>query len=187
LLTLAVGCLAAFGPAYRAQRKQTLWALAGVWAIGAGAEIVGLVSGYPFGKYRYTDRWWPTVDISGVGTFPLQLPFAWALVVGSTYLVVAPRIKVGAVWVTAAIATVLDQAMEPTMTHVLGYWTWSDHGPLAAGSPVSNAVGWFVVSLLAAWAMRAILGKAIEPDSSPGVVLLAYLCLIIGLGVIVSP
>ncbi len=182
LLTLAIGCLAAFQPTWRVQGAKTLWALGVVWFIGALAELVGLSTGFPFGRYRYTDQWWPVVHLPGVGAFPLQLPFAWVLVLGSSYLLVAPRLQGWAIVVAAALAMLVDQVMEPTMTRSLGYWKWIDTGPLAGRSPIWNAVGWFLVSMVAAYSLRLMLGKNLTQTYTPGIVLLAHVGLVLGLG-----
>ena len=121
----------------------------GVLIICGGAEVVGLFTGFPFGHYEYTDRWWPTVALGEFHRFPLLIPFAWLLVLGGAYRLA--RLRFGpwsAVLASALIATIIDIPMEQAMTNLFGYWKWVEVGPLF-GAPVQNSVGWFTVSLIA--------------------------------------
>ncbi len=121
----------------------------GVLIICGGAEVVGLFTGFPFGYYEYTDRWWPTVALGEFHRFPLLIPFAWLLVLGGAYRLA--RLKFGpwsAVPASALIATIIDIPMEEAMTSLFGYWKWVEVGPLF-GAPVQNSVGWFIVSMIA--------------------------------------
>jgi putative membrane protein len=183
-LTLFVGFYAAFTPIFKTDFERALKAFGAVFSWGFVCECAGLATGYPFGRYHYTQAWWPTVPLPVIGNFPIQLPFAWVLVVGTAYLSFAPRWPRQAVGLTAVAATLVDQLMEPTMTHSLSYWTWTDRGPLAGGTPVLNAVGWFIVSFVAALLLRGILGKDASANAKPGIILAAYLILVIGIGAI---
>ncbi|MFQ3669378.1 MAG: carotenoid biosynthesis protein, partial [Fimbriimonadaceae bacterium] len=161
-LTLLTGFAAAFAPVWQAiGPKRALAAGAFVLTVGAASEIAGLYTGLPFGRYAYTDAWFPTVPLPGGHFFPLLLPFAWFLMAGSAYLVVS-RLAQGRdgtgsrppLWVVpggALLAAALDVPMEPVMTDVLGYWVWLDPtwpigGPVL-GAPLMNAVGWVATSL----------------------------------------
>lgn len=114
--------------------------------IGAAAEIVGLYTQAPFGYYRYTTEWAPTITLPNDLAFPLLLPLAWVLIVGAATLVVPIDCPIRRPVVAAVLATVIDFFMEPTMIHVLNYWTWPSHEGLFA--PVSNSFGWFVTALI---------------------------------------
>jgi putative membrane protein len=115
-----------------------------------GSEVIGVLTGFPFGQYEYTDRWWPTVLLDGHHRFPLLIPFAWLLVLGGCYCVLRTKF---AKWTTvplcALLTTIIDMPMERAMTEVFGYWKWTPPGPIF-GAPIANSVGWFVVSLIAA-------------------------------------
>lgn len=179
MLTLGAGCFAAFEGLFRADRRRAAAALALVFSVGLVSELAGLRTGFPFGRYQYTERWWPVVGLPGIGQFPLQLPFAWMLVAGCSYLAVAGR------WwsalAAALIAAAVDQAMEPAMTGPLRYWVWIDKGPLAGDSPAQNAAGWFAVSLLAAMCMQRALGRAVAIRAIPAAVLAIHLALVLGI------
>lgn len=125
-----------------------------VLGIGALAEIIGLFTGFPFGRYEYTDRWVPTVPLGMGHRFPLLLPLAWLMMVGGSFLFVSRywqgwKLVVG----TAALAAAIDIPMERAMTDVLGYWKWTPPGPLY-GAPVLNVFGWLGVGALAAFSIR---------------------------------
>ncbi len=125
-----------------------------VLAIGAVAEIIGLFSGIPFGRYEYTDRWVPTVPLGMGHRFPLLLPLAWLMMIGGSFMFVSRlwtgwRLVAGA----AILAAAIDVPMERAMTEVFGYWHWIPPGPVY-GAPILNLVGWLAVGGVAAWALR---------------------------------
>lgn len=123
--------------------------------ICGGAEIVGVLTGLPFGRYEYTDRWWPTVPIGQGQHFPVLVPFAWLLTLGGSYLVIRTRVdRWLAVPLCAVLTTLIDLPMERAMTDVFHYWKWAQPGPLF-GAPISNSAGWFVVSLIAGTALAS--------------------------------
>jgi uncharacterized membrane protein len=149
-------------------RQCSAWSLGlGVLALGCVAELIGLYTDFPFGSYYYTDRWWPLVPLppspapswKPVMLFPVQLPFAWLMVVGGSFGVLE-RSSVGRfplVLGTAVLATVIDFWMEAVMTGVFRYWAWKTAAlqgsvfSLPGGAPVMNSIGWFTVSLAGAW------------------------------------
>jgi putative membrane protein len=51
------------------------------------------------------------------------------------------------VWIAAALLTATDLLIDPLGSGALGFWRWSTPG-LYFGVPLSNFVGWFLVSLL---------------------------------------
>ncbi|AIE84992.1 hypothetical protein OP10G_1624 [Fimbriimonas ginsengisoli Gsoil 348] len=180
ILTLLVGLVAAFGTDRTAFR--------GVLAIvllGTVVELVGVRTGFPFGTYAYTSRWWPVIYLPGFGWFPLLVPLAWALIAGASSLVAArlvsspaPRVLLGGL-----LAAVLDLVMEPVMTGTLGYWVWQGKGPLPGGAPVANFFGWFGTSVLAGLVLTAT-GQPSRRPNDPLAVLLGHLGLVVGLGLI---
>lgn len=114
---------------------RTLAAMA--WA--TAAELMGVTTGFPFGPYRYTGEWWPSI-----GTFPVGLPLAWLLVAGGCWLVVGGQGWKRAVGVGLAAALV-DVGLEELMVHSLRYWEWRGGGPVF-GAPLANSIGWFAVA-----------------------------------------
>lgn len=141
------------------------WIAFPVLLIGATSEIIGLKTDFPFGDYIYSEKWWPTVqlplrvDYSRYYVFesvyfPLQLPFAWLLIVGGAFLLVGKLKPIGPVMV-ALVAASIDFWMEAVMVEKLKYWSWGTNilekpSTLPGGAPLQNTIGWFAVSLLAA-------------------------------------
>ena len=114
------------------------------------SEIVGVFTGLPFGRYEYTDQWWPTVRLADRHFYPLLLPFAWLMIVGGAYRVARTRFNAWqAVPICAAITVLIDMPMERAMTWTFAYWRWIEGGPIF-GAPIANSIGWFVVSIVAA-------------------------------------
>ena len=158
-------------------RLVKLWQAAAVLLVGATAELFGVYTGYPFGEYSYSTRWWPSVQLPQSQTFPLLVPFAWFLVAGGCALALRPLGKQMLI-LAPLMAALLDFFMEPVMTHKLGYWRWTDPGPLPGGAPWLNVLGWLCTSFLAAWIVRKG-GKDSGPEATW--VLVAYVILIGGL------
>jgi uncharacterized membrane protein len=144
--------------------------------IGAVSEIVGLYTGWPFGRYFYTDQWWPTVFLTDRMRFPLLLPVAWLMMAGASFLLVRrwfPRAGViNTGLLTGVIAAAADFPMEYTMVRAFDYWRWPGHsGPLAA--PLTNVFGWFLVSALAGAWFRAR-HRADDPRDLESIAVLAW-------------
>ena len=187
LLTLGVGVAAVFG-AYVREVPRAYLRLIGAFALGATSEIVGLATGFPFGRYVYTGAWWPTLGIPGVGLFPIALPFAWLLMAGASVLGVRGR-RLGYPWVSCVagglLAALVDLLMEPVMTGPLGYWRWLRPGPLPGGAPIANFLGWWAVATLAG-AILTFGAQTVE-RRTPRRVLVGFVVLIVGLGLIGTP
>lgn len=147
--------------------------LVGVILLASLSEFCGLFTGFPFGRYEYTDRWFPTLPLPQGHQFPILLPFAWLMIVGGCYNV-ALRFCSGwrAAILSGALAAVIDIAMERAMTDVFGYWNWLTPGPFG-GSPLENVLGWFAVAAIGSgWIM--VRQSRVEGDGSPTI--LAWFC-----------
>jgi putative membrane protein len=117
--------------------------LAACGLIGLVAEIIGVSSGFPFGRYTYTQELQPLL---------LDVP----VVIGCAWLVLFAYVKqmvqlggipsslqylCGAIWMVF-----LDLLIDPLASGPLGYWIWEVKG-LYFGIPLINFFGWFIVSL----------------------------------------
>lgn len=153
-------------------------------AVGSGSEVVGLLTGFPFGRYEYTDAWWPVGMVAGGRPFPLQLPFAWLMLSWAAVLV-ARRWVMGwaAVALGGLLAALADLAMEPTTVHSLGYWRWLDGGPLPGGVPLANFFGWWFVAGLAG---ALLLWARPDPEARPEpvIVLVGHTVFMVLLGLV---
>jgi len=183
LLTLGAGLYAVFRP-YREVAPHPLRRAGIALAIGASAELIGLATGFPFGKYAYTTVWWPTLPIPNLGPFPLALPFAWLLMASSATLAAPRGLTPQTGWRPALLggllAATIDLGMEPVMAGRLHYWRWLEPGPLPGGAPVANFLGWWAVGTMAG----AVLISSIPPvrSTAPRWVLGGFAVLVAGLG-----
>jgi putative membrane protein len=136
-------------------------------AVALCAEVVGVHSGMPFGRYSYGDTLGPR--LFGV---PLVVPCAWvmtaypALVVARRLTGRRPRGRAVAVPVAAAWALASwDVFLDPQMV-AAGHWRWHDPVPALPGSPgipLTNYAGWMAVSLV----LMTLLDRLL-PASAPG-------------------
>lgn len=147
-------------------------------AVGVLAEIVGLWTGYPFGRYEYTSHWFPTVALGPLGFFPLLLPVAWLMIVGAAERLARPLPTGVAIPAVGAIAALIDLVLEPVATGPLGYWRWLVPGPLPGGAPWMNLGGWFLVSCLGAAILRRSTPPTRPERHEAGLLLLLYLALL---------
>jgi uncharacterized membrane protein len=135
-------------------------ALAGLvaGAVGFGAELIGVATGRPFGRYAYSERLGPRVR--GV---PLLAAAAWALLARPAW-VVAGRLsdrRVLRIPLAAGALTGWDVFLDPRMVRE-GYWTWPGGGRYD-GVPASNFAGWFATGLAAFALVAALDGE--RPDA----------------------
>ncbi len=124
-------------------------------------ETVGVLTGFPFGQYYYTDILAPKLFIVPVG-----IMFAWLMMTLSSFFMARfivsrlfPRLN-GArliVVLSATLAMISDTQMEPVAFHVKDYWRWETSGQYY-GVPISNFVAWLIISLLLLTVLSRIAG-----------------------------
>ncbi len=133
------------------------WARTGlffVWgcAIGGASELTGTMSALtvngvalPFGAYEYTHWLGPKFG----GHVPYFIPLSWfAMSIVSLDLAYRAVSSRWAILLTAAtFMTLWDVSLDPAMNYVFPFWTYEVDG-FFYGMPLSNWIGWFVVSLL---------------------------------------
>src|SRR3954453_14445198 len=163
IASVVVFFLASVADAYRLLGAVSAGVLVAV-AGGGGlvAESVGVATGWPFGQYAYTGTLGP--EVLGV---PVVVPMAWvmmawpALVVARTLVARGPAVAaVGAVALTA-----WDVFLDPQMV-AAGHWTWFDTAPglpLIPGIPLTNYIGWLLVSVV----IMAILDRTLPREQFP--------------------
>jgi len=135
---------------YKEYRHVLIIPVAG-FAIGLAAEVIGVNTGVPFGKYEYISLMAPRV--LGV---PLSVPIMWGFYAYLTYLIASSIITrkgtAGAflrVTYTSLLMVTLDLAMDPFMVSKIHAWVWlGGWGPAWFGIPASNYMGWFIVSFM---------------------------------------
>jgi uncharacterized membrane protein len=105
-------------------------------------EYVGVTSGYPFGKYSYTNTLSPAVF--GV---PVAITLSWFSVSVNSFLLAKFMLfeskNTYIILVSALIILGADLLLEPFASSVNGYWLWE-----AGKIPLQNYVSWFIAGLL---------------------------------------
>jgi uncharacterized membrane protein len=164
VLSFAAASLADAWSRSGARSAVTLVAVAG----GGGllAEVTGLHTGFPFGRYEYTDDLgWPVAGVPGV--VPLAwLMMAWPALLAGRALAVKPA---GVVVVAACALAAWDVFLDPQMVDA-GYWTWSSPEPsvpLVAGIPVTNFAGWLLVAVLIQAGLHRLVPRQADPIPGP--------------------
>ena len=125
-------------------------------AIGLLAESVGTHTGVPFGHYRYADTLGPHV-----GGVPVVVALAWTMMAWPAALV-ARRLTtsaVGRVLIGLWALTAWDLFLDPQMV-AAGHWQWATPSPYLPGVhtvPLTNVVGWLLVSGVISLVLQGIL------------------------------
>jgi uncharacterized membrane protein len=144
--------------ALEARGRRGALPLAAAGGVGFGAELVGVATGRPFGRYSYSDRLGPRVR--GV---PVLAAAAWAALARPAWVCagwIAPRPALR-VPLAAAALTAWDVFLDPRMVRE-GYWTWAGGGSYE-GIPASNFAGWLATGLVAFGVVGALDGA--PPDA----------------------
>jgi uncharacterized membrane protein len=139
--------------------------------IGTAAHFLAAATSIPFGPIRFTDA-------AGPKLFDLvswAMPMLWIIVVlnsrGVARLILRPWRKIRAygfwlIGLTVVLTTLLIGALEPFGGAVKRYWLWEPTRlPFTwSGAPITNFLGWLVVSLLImAFAAPALIDKRARP------------------------
>jgi putative membrane protein len=113
-------------------------------AVGFAAELLGVASGRPFGRYSYSAQLGPRV--CGV---PLLAAAAWSIMARPAWIAAGwiTRDRAARVTLAAAGLTAWDVYLDPRMA-AEGYWTWAEGGRYE-GIPASNFAGWFATAACA--------------------------------------
>ena len=119
--------------------------------IGFLAEVLGTNTGFPFGKYYYTN--FLGEKFLGV---PIVVPLVWFVIAYVCYSIASGRSgsysSIASLTLLTAFGAVAWDFMIDPMFSSYGYWVWTGQFlplPELDGIPLTNFVGWFVlVSLM---------------------------------------
>jgi len=141
--------------------------------IGGAVQVLGALTGIPFGPYVYGEHLGPEL----FHPLPWAAPLIWVVAVlnsrGVARLIMRPWRKTRSYgfWViglTAGLVAIFDLGLEPFASRVEHYWLWNPT-KLAIdyyGAPCVNFASWTVVSLLIlAFITPALINK--RPGKSP--------------------
>jgi len=144
-------------------------------AIGFLAEVLGTNSGFPFGKYYYTD--FLGEKFLGV---PVVVPLVWFVIAYLCFSIVVGNLGVESrkssdwrffakIALLSAFGAVAWDFMIDPMFSSYGYWVWTGQFiplPELEGIPLTNFVGWFVlITLMILVSLYAIRG--INSENGP--------------------
>ncbi|WP_245765589.1 carotenoid biosynthesis protein [Nonomuraea jiangxiensis] len=163
IVVLLAVCAVAFG-AYAWGARRAVAAFGAAVLTGYAAELAGVLTGFPFGDYRYTGVLWPQV-----GGVPVVVALAWGGMGLAAYAVaasVAPAGRWARVCAGAGALTAWDLFLDPQMVR-LGLWAWARDGAYR-GVPWTNFAGWLLVSAL----VMLVIGR-VSRDAGPDRGLLA--------------
>lgn len=123
--------------------RKKAWTSVLIIASGATAlETVGVLTGYPFGQYHYTENLKPLV----LGVIPWAVPFAWVAVIMGLHLIVCYWMTCEKRWLVALavafLALLFEILLEPFATDVCAYWQW-----YSLDTPPANYVFFFLAVL----------------------------------------
>lgn len=147
--------------------QNVLLAAAIIAFIGGAFQVLGVMTGTPFGPFIFGVDAGPQL----FKTLPLTVPLLWIVAVlnarGVARLILRPWRKTRAygfwlIGLTAALTVLFDLALDPYASRVKHYWLWMRiKFPLTwEGTPVVNFVSWAVVALLIlAFATPALINK----------------------------
>ncbi len=141
------------------------------FSVTLAAETSSVLYGIPFGKYYYSDE----IPFHFLGLVPLLIPMAWVPLTFAAYSTTNEIARAFGILhgkVAAPVLAALDGAClvtfdffaEPMKTN-LGLWVWVDSGPYF-GIPISNYIGWFIVTFVVTLLFRAI-GGAGHREQTP--------------------
>lgn len=142
-------------------------------AVAGTAEKIGITTGFPFGRYFFTDAMGP--KISGVPIF-LGLAYlgmgylSWivaSLILGWEHSDLTGWRVVALPAFAALVMTSWDFCMDPVWSTIVRAWIWTDGGSYF-GVPISNFIGWyaniFVIYILFALYLRR---RPTKPSATP--------------------
>ena len=147
-------------------RRTALGVLVLVGATAVAVEAVGLATGFPYGRYSYSDALGPT--LLGV---PFLVPLAWLMMAWPSWVLADRLTRVrrrpaARIAVAAAVFAGWDVVLDPQMVQA-GYWTWAHPEPGLPGIdtvPLTNLAGW----LLAGAVLMALLDLLVRRTAVPG-------------------
>ena len=124
------------------------------FTIGLIMELSGVLYGIPFGEYHYTK----VIGLKIFGLVPLAIPLNWFLITYIAFKMTNGLIGysmsefsilnlIALAILDGLIATSWDLIIDPVMVHIIRAWVWETSGGIY-GIPISNFVGWFIVSFI---------------------------------------
>jgi len=144
-------------------KRQGLTVLALLGGLALFVEMIGVLTGYPYGSFNYTgDLGWQFFAL-----VPWTVPFAWVpLLLGSISLSFVDRFSVIRCSLrAAALLTLMDFVLDPGAVSV-GLWRYANPGAYH-DVPWTNFAGWLLVGFVASMLLiRFVRSKTLVPELS---------------------
>ncbi len=163
LATLSFFTFSLTHASWRLGGRHALLLLGLTFGVSLTFESVGVLTGWIYGPYHYTDRLGPKV----FGLVPFLIPIAWfmmsycALVLAETLTGIRGVNSVGQAagmaFLSAMIMTAWDLGMDPVMVTTL-HWVWEAEGAYF-GIPVQNYLGWLATTFCIYFPYRLIVAR----------------------------
>lgn len=135
--------------------QNVLLAAVIIGVVAGGIQLVGAVTGIPFGPVVYSQDSGPKL----FNSMSWAIPFLWIVAIlnarGVARLIMRPwrKLRIYGYWViglTVVLALLFDTGLEPYATHLKHFWFW--HPTKLSidwyGTPLSNFLGWLLTALL---------------------------------------
>ncbi|BCU66789.1 hypothetical protein HS7_02260 [Sulfolobales archaeon HS-7] len=122
------------------RRKDVITVVLVSMIVGFLFEELGIHTGIPFGRYAYN---FPPY-ILGV---PIFVILGWGVFSFISYLVIMDFPKKYKVIFFPLLMVIIDLSVDPVMV-TAGFWTWAPSAVEWFGIPVTNFLGWYLVSLI---------------------------------------
>ena len=160
--------------------KKALKLLAAGTLISLFFELLGTMTGIPFGDYTYS----PYMGYQIADLVPFTIPLSWFYMVYASLAIVSRLFradhseKTKSAWalMAGALMTAWDIALDPAMSRATAHWTWATDGDgFFYGMPLTNWFGWFLTGSIIARAMLYVSGttnfdRKVSPSRLPLVV-----------------
>lgn len=122
--------------------RRSLGGLALLAAFTWGIELLGVISGLPYGEFAYGLELGPML----LGLVPLGLPVFYFPILLNSYLLALLFLRTSSLprrfGLTLAVVLALDLILDPGAV-ALGFWAWTDPGAYY-GVPAINYLGWLL-------------------------------------------
>ncbi|AWR95234.1 carotenoid biosynthesis protein [Acidianus brierleyi] len=122
------------------KRKEVFRLFLSAMLIGFIFEKIGVSTGIPFGHYYYN---FPPY-ILGV---PIFVIFAWGIISFISYLPIMQFPKYLKIILFPLMMVIIDLSVDPIMVSA-HYWTWEYSSLNWFGIPLTNFLGWYIVSMI---------------------------------------
>lgn len=171
--TVVLGALAAIvHAAYKLGTRTAVTIFVAAFSISLTAELMGTITGFPFGPYAYTTQ----LGYLIYGRVPFNIPTSWFYMLYASLALCGRFLRAddsrGSRWkwafIAALVLTAWDVSMDPAMVSTT-HWLWhlKDANSLTPvdrffltdifyGMPLTNWLGWLITGFIIARVLLAV-------------------------------